>query len=129
MKFAIVIVILMCLLELSSARSGPPTLHSRARRVKHLGEWLTRNQKVSTNNGQSNLKYNSGRSHNLAPLGSRLNPDVKLAPHPNLNKPLNKYEPKTLAEYLHKRHHEPRKAVRDGSINSNKRRDEFPAGL
>lgn len=118
----------MCLMELSSARRGPPTLHSRARRVKHMGEWLTRNKKVTTNNDNSNLKYTFGRNNNLAPIGSRLNPDVKLAPHPNLNKPLNKYEPKTLSEYLHKRHHEPRKVAKDGSINSNKRRDEFPTG-
>lgn len=129
MKFAIVLVILLGLMELSSARRGPPTHQSRARRVKHLGEWLSlRNQKVNTNKDQSNLKYNSGRSFNLAPIGSRLNPDVKLAAHPNLNKPIVKYEPKSLTDYLHKRQHEPRQAVRDGSINSYQSGDELPAG-
>lgn len=127
MKFAVVIVISMCLMELSSAKRGPPSINSRARRVKHIGEWLTRNKSDTINRDPSTLKYNSGRNINVAPIGSKLNPDIKLAPHPNLSKPIVKYEPKTLSEYLHKREHEPRLAVRDRSMLYNIR-DAIPTG-
>lgn len=127
MKFAVVIVILMCLMELSSAKRGPPSISSRARRVKHIGEWLTRNNSDTITRDPSTLKYNSGRRYNFAPIGSKLNPDVKLAPHPYLSKPIVKYEPKTITEYLHKREHEPRVAVRDRSM-SFKTSDAIPTG-
>lgn len=127
MKFAVVIVILMCLMELSSAKRGPPSINSRARRVKHIGEWLTRNKSDTITRDPSTLKYNSGRRYNFAPIGSKLNPDVKLAPHPYLSKPIVKYEPKTLIEYLHKREHEPRVAVRDRSMSFTTR-DAIPTG-
>lgn len=121
MKLLILSVILIsCLVSLTTARHGPPQSQSKARRVKHLGEWFAklRNKPVPVTKNEYKLRRTFGRATNTAPIGSKMNPNVRLAPIPYLKKSIKKDEAMGVMEYLHKRRHDPRPVVNSGNFPS-----------
>lgn len=111
-----------CLVSLTTARHGAPQSQSRARRVKHLGEWFGkfRNNPVPVTNKDYTLRRTFGRaSINSAPVGSKMNPDVRLAPIPYTKHAAKKEEEfMGVLEYLHKRKHDPRPIAKSGNFPS-----------
>lgn len=123
MKLLILSVILIsCLVNLTTARYyGPPQSQSKARRVKHLGEWFAKimNNPVPVTKNENKLRSTFGRSSNTAPIGSKWNPNVRLAPIPYIKKSKKKDEKVMgVMEYLHKRRHDPRPIAKSGNFPS-----------
>lgn len=113
MKLLIVSVILIsCLVSIATARHGPSQIQSRARRVKHLGEWFTKQRSSPVTKSDNKIRSTFGRATNTAPVGSKMNPDVRLVPLPYKKKTVMA-EPMNVMEYLHKRKHDPRPIVKN----------------
>lgn len=118
MKLFIVSVILIsCLVSIATARHGPSQIQSRAKRVKHLGEWFSKQRNSPVTKSHYKMRSTFGRNTNIAPIGSKMNQDVRLVPLPYKKKSLQP-EPRTLQEYLHKRKHDPRPIVKLNRFNS-----------
>lgn len=116
MKLSIVIVIFLCfVVSEATGHNGAPAIESKATKIKYMMEWFAMRDATPTapTTEDPELKFKLGRNPNAPPLGSKFNPDIKLAPHPYLSKPIVKFEAKSLEEYLRLRRYHPRNVIKD----------------